>query len=73
MTQMRKVTISELCRDYVKPLTGEETMLAQPERPIDPDPGTVWYDTTIGKAYVYYNDGHGTSDWVEFGVSKSGR
>lgn len=80
MTQMRKVTISELCRDYVKPLNGDLPnlgpggMIAQPEEPLFPRVGTMWYNTTDSKTYVYYQDPLGGSqDWVVVGGSASGR
>ena len=34
--------------------------------PNDPDEGRLWYDSSNGKLYIYYNDGNSTQ-WVEIG------
>lgn len=31
--------------------------------PSNPQEGTLWFNTTVGKMYVYYNDGT-SSQWV---------
>ena len=32
--------------------------------PTDPDEGRLWYNSDIGKLYLYYNDGS-SSQWIE--------
>jgi len=42
--------------------TSTSTFTASDTEPVDPDPGDIWFDSTIGKTFVNYN---GT--WVEIG------
>lgn len=80
MSKMQQVSIRELGREYSKPLNGElpnpgpEGMIAQPEEPLFPRVGTVWYNTTNRRTYAYYqNPFDGSQDWVVIGGSASGR
>jgi hypothetical protein len=36
--------------------------------PLNPTEGNLWYDSSIGRAFVYYNDGT-SSQWVDFSPS----
>jgi hypothetical protein len=39
--------------------------------PTGPINGDVWYNSSNGRSYVYYNDGN-TSQWVEYGQANQG-
>ena len=39
--------------------------------PSSPTAGTMWFDSSVGKTFIYYNDGN-TSQWVQMNPSSSG-
>lgn len=39
--------------------------------PSSPTAGTMWFDSSVGKTFIYYNDGN-TSQWVQMNPSTSG-
>lgn len=38
--------------------------------PVSPSSGQLWYNSSNGKTFVYYNDGN-TSQWVEVGTAST--
>ena len=39
--------------------------------PSSPTAGTMWFDSSVGKTFIYYNDGN-TTQWVQMNPSTSG-
>lgn len=48
--------------------SGGGSMTTSATAPSSPSDGDMWYDTSTGRTYVYYNDGS-SSQWVEFGAA----
>ncbi len=48
-------------------LTGGNVTVTGPTSPSTPAVGQMWFDTTDGRLYVYYNDGT-SSQWVQVNV-----
>ena len=39
--------------------------------PVSPSPGNLWYNSLVGRGFIFYNDGS-SSQWVDFGPSVGG-
>lgn len=48
--------------------SGGGSMTTSATAPSSPSDGDMWYDTSTGRTYVYYDDGS-SQQWVEFGAA----
>ena len=48
--------------------SGGGSMTTSATAPSSPSDGDMWYDTSTGRTYVYYDDGS-SQQWVEFGAT----
>jgi len=55
--------------DVTAGMTGAITSSAT--APVAPGAGALWFNSTTGTAYIYYNDGT-SSQWVQYGSSVAG-
>jgi len=51
--------------------TGPGAYTVSATAPVSPNTNAIWYNSTDGRTYLYYNDGN-TSQWVEFGNANVG-
>jgi len=45
-------------------VTAESTMTISDTAPSNPEVGAMWFDSSIGKSFIYYNDGN-SSQWIQ--------
>lgn len=51
---------------------GGGSYTISPTAPEDPGTGDVWFDSTDGKSYIYFEDYDASSQWVEIGSRSVG-
>jgi len=50
---------------------GGSSVTVSATAPVGPSAGNMWWNSTLGKMFIYYNDGD-TSQWVEDISARSG-
>lgn len=50
---------------------GGSSVTVSDTAPVGPSAGNMWWNSTLGKMFIYYNDGD-TSQWVEDISARSG-
>jgi len=45
-------------------VTAESTMTISDTAPSNPEVGAMWFDSSVGKSFIYYNDGN-SSQWIQ--------
>jgi len=50
---------------------GGASVTISDTEPVSPISGNLWYDSTLGRGFIYYNDGS-SSQWVDFSPASAG-